>query len=742
MGIVEGRCDLLQVYLDDGILVKLRSTEKVRPNVKNIEQLRRLRLSVYSPIDKNMLKQLGSFAPAYGLITSILIKMGQINILHTIRGIFNIIIKSRARHNISEDHGDDFIRQKLKHLNSWALEHVSTNPGYMFLMHLHQLGAKSPYTEQQIVDDIENWVSDVKGRINDNKEYILAKLEKYMIGWPHTDMSTLMLDFYSFCFDIQRWATSGGAPRTEYDGEKYRTKWMWGYISGGYSNLENITPEICIERGKEIYSRALSLGNMCNVALKEEASKTREIITTPMASYLRQSYLLYRWGKPRHLQSPIASGNWLAKFNSTKYSIYGAIDGDRFDHTVPKWFILKVIDHLGNIDESTRRIADEEIESMNNLQISWNKRIYKWEGGLLSGWRITSIIGTLLSLIAGDYICEKLDIAGGVHVAAMGDDLIMYSNTHKLDKEAITALYNDFGLKANVNKTNVGQVGDFLRRLYAPTGVYGYPWLGIKSLIYANPWIDKYTHDLETELVNGWWTALSRTLQWSVNYTTYSEWFISVIIKEVELWFPKLQQVKRLISTPISAGGLGVLQSVHDQHWVELNHKLTDRSTDFLAIFGIIKEKLYKKKTAEINKINPYSIYKIINKLKLSEIKPVVFFRIPDNVCIFPTLYIWYTKNKTPSWLSSHLRILLPYSLRTNKIELLKYIVGQLSGSVSLSSIICPKENLSSMTDTMNRTLQSVAVSKHKIKGKELKAATTLSLLDLIKDVPIVNGTW
>lgn len=52
---------------------------------------------------------------------------------------------------------------------------------------------------------------------------------------------------------------------------------------------------------------------LAHVAFNEEPQKTREIITSPMPSHLRQSYLLYIWGK-RPLNSPKSKGSWISHF--------------------------------------------------------------------------------------------------------------------------------------------------------------------------------------------------------------------------------------------------------------------------------------------------------------------------------------------------------------------------------------------------------------------------------------------
>lgn len=742
-GLPQQQSGILQVDLNDEIVGELKKPTKAQANVEKLDILLRLRtIPCDNNIDRATAKLLGSFSYAYCMITTFLRRLGQYNILHTIRGIYSVILKSIKMQNVPSNCIDDFIRTKLKKLSSWALTRVSDNPGYMFLMHMHQLGGKSPYTKQSIHDDIMSWISNVEGRINDHQEYIMTRLSHYMTTWPRQANITTMMRFFPFCMDLQRWATSGGAPKTEYHGEKYRTKWMWGYVNGKYDQLPDISQQTLEQYGKGVYASAVNTGNICKVALKEEASKTREIITTPMASYLRQSYLLYRWGKPRHIHSPIASGGWLGVFNDTLYKWYGAVDGDRFDHTVPKWFILSVIDHLGNIDSETRWIADEEIESMKHLEIEWDKHKYKWEGGLLSGWRITSIVGTLLSLIAGDYILDITGNIGKIQTAAMGDDLIFYSNTGSIDKATLTDAYNSFGLVANINKTSVGRVGDFLRRLYSPEGVFSYPWLGLKSLIYANPWVDKYTYDIESEMANNWWTCCSRMLPWSVCSEEFMLWFIGLLEKELLAWFPHLKSIPALVSTPISAGGLGVIQSVSTNNWVRLSHPITQREDQFLAIMGILKSKLFKSKTAKIDQINYRRLQLVVNKLETTSIKSVQYFSIPNFVNIFCTLHYWYSRPLNSSWLQEHLHVILPYSLRTNKVSLLQWIAGQLSSGVSLSTIICPKENLSKSTNLLSRITESLILNKRNTSQSNISAAATIYLMQLLHGTSIVNGTW
>lgn len=77
--------------------------------------------------------------------------------------------------------------------------------------------------------------------------------------------------------------------------------------------------------------------------------------------------------------------------------------------------------------------------------------------------------------------------------------------------------YRNFGLKANMSKTTSGSVGEFLRRVISMDGTWAYPALGLRSVCYANPWLDHYTYHEETEVANCWFTTLNRLLPHSSN---------------------------------------------------------------------------------------------------------------------------------------------------------------------------------------------------------------------------------
>ncbi|KMQ91419.1 hypothetical protein RF55_8718 [Lasius niger] len=217
----------------------------------------------------------------------------------------------------------DACRQYLKVIGAHCFPKVFTHgPVYMLFVHLHWLTAKCPYTEQQIIDDIEEW------------------------------------------------GTSGGAPKVELDGQTYRSKWAWATAHTMDATTGQLLPDY------DLYSQALKERTVSTIALKEEPAKTRKIITTTMASYLRQSYLMYRWEAPR-IPSPISSFTWMGRFERNNLRWFGSIDGERFDHCIPKEFITGIVGRLGALDAQTAWVAEEEIKHMKPLQVQWGRRLFQ-----------------------------------------------------------------------------------------------------------------------------------------------------------------------------------------------------------------------------------------------------------------------------------------------------------------------------------------------------------------------------
>ncbi|KMQ93496.1 gag-pol fusion protein [Lasius niger] len=287
--------------------------------------------------------------------------MGQVEVARDILAIAGLIQEKLS--NILAIYHSDAYRGYLKQISGHCFPKVFTHgPGYMLYVHMHWLTAKCPYTEQQILDDVDEWVSsDIDGKKKQLDDRMCERvLDRVFTTWYKGETDG-HLSFNEYCNDYARWGTSGGAPKVRMDGQDYRSMWAWSI----YHSTDHETGELLMDY--DLYARALKERTSSTIALKEEPAKTREIITTTMASYLRQSYLMYRWGPPR-IPSPISSSTWLGRFERNAPLWYGSIDGERFDHCIPSQFICGIVSRLGALDGETEWVA-KEIKHMQDLVV-------------------------------------------------------------------------------------------------------------------------------------------------------------------------------------------------------------------------------------------------------------------------------------------------------------------------------------------------------------------------------------
>lgn len=688
--------------------------------------------------------------PLY-LYYTYMIKIGQHQLAYEFKDLINYI--ARMSHTYFESTGtpsvyrtnreeyeDDFYRKVLKDVSSYSFPLTFTRgPAYMFFTHLHALTGKAPYTKEQIEEDITTWVSKDKpdGQLKDfNKPIVDRVLHELFNKWYHGE-SEGKLNFREYCDDPLRWGTSGGAKKSSLFGSDYRTKWAWAMS-------RCLAPDGRLKESYDLYSDALvGDDNISKVALKEEAQKTREIITTTMPSYLRQSYLLYRWGKP-NLPSPISTNKWIAEFEVQMPRWYGSIDGDQFDKTVPAWFIREVIDRMGDLDEETRRIADIELKELESLSVEWGNRKWKWEAGVLSGWRFTSIIGTLATHCAAEFIKEKYGLSEAIQHGELGDDLIMWSNTEELTPDQLVEAYNEFGLQANLKKTTSGKIGEFLRKVVSQGGSWGYPALGLRTLIYANPWVGNYSFEQETELSSSWMTFISRLIPHATKQLDVSM-MDDCLIDLKNRFGPG--DWEDWICTPISAGGGGCIEFNDFNKWTYLEHKekatkyYSDRFLVVPSLLGIIKSKLVFRKDATFSQIPIRNV--MFDAKEIASTAPAYEVHFRHGVNVTKTIYNFLSGNISRSDINAALTSRLPRSiagsLRRDIVEFL--IMGRkaLSGYTS----ICHTKEMASMhTELTNYLTRAIAISKRFCKQKILKPAITVYFMQVYHKFQMPYGTW
>lgn len=633
---------------------------------------------------------------------------------------------------------DDFLRKDFKRISSYCFPKVFTHgPAYILFCHIHSLFAKAPYTVEQIKEDIHNWVGDtIDGQPKKLSPTVYSDLDNVFERWAPDPLSKL--SFRHYCNDVFRWGTGGGAPKTEFLGTTYRTKWAWAL-----SRIQD--SEGKYRESVDLYEDSLKEKQVCEVALKEEAQKTREIITTPLSSYLRQCYLLYR-RKNIELSSPISSSRWVREFETLNPKWYGAVDGEHFDWSIPKDVVIYFIQQLGNLDDETSAVAKAEIEHLQNLHLNWRNNLIKWKGGLLSGWRITSILGTLISYCAYLHICRVNGVTGAMDYGALGDDLILYSNTTKLTTEQLVDAYNSFGLKSNKNKTIVGRRGEFLRKVISEGGSWGYPALGLRTVLYANPWISDYKFEYEADMANGWLTFLSRMNPHCVTQSNLKSYVLHRTLDNLRSRFGTYVSWERFLGTPSSASGAGTTETMNNQWYAFVKPGITTR---VIGKGEVVPELVGMLKPQKILRSRPYLMpfkMEYVRKLvkKITDSGDQNFYpqwRKDVNItqCVYKILNDDLSIRQINEWLT----IQLPYHMRNKGGRVIvRYLLIPLLKSYPILSAQHSKESQAAGGDWGNKLMAAILNSRRFVKNAELGAAVSLYTLEIYRDVMAVYSTW
>lgn len=742
-----GSCPVYPAMLDTHVVSGFSEPTELRPKSDKLENLMRFRCRI--PKNWVIPKRVSCCRSLY-IYISCLYSCGQKNVarnltwyLGTIKNRFVHFLKKNKRY--SSEHEDDYYRHMLKKLSAWAFPQIFEGEGkavYMLYCHLHHLTGRATFTKEQIHSDISTWVGDKNTENASTKKRIDMKhfssyMDRVFSEWYRGEF-TGHLNFREFANDYLRWGTSGGAPKVElFQGGTYRTKWAWA--------LANSTNEDgSLKENYDLWRQAKTDSNQyASVALKEESAKTREVITTPMTSYIRQSYLLYRWGKI-NVESPISSHSWLPAFEESNPNWYGCVDGEHFDWSVPKQAVIEFLERLGSLDAECRLVADEEIDHIEHLKIKWGDKIWDYNGGLLSGWRITSILGTIISLSASSKIIEDNKLFS-TDKGAQGDDVVLYSNMDTCDIEHLVSSYNSFGLFANDKKTASGKVGEFLKKVRCGLGNLGYPALAIRTLVYANPWISNYSYEREEEMAHGWMTLASRLIPHATRPNFHKRIQSFCVSNLRQRWGDK--DWESWLCTPQSAGGGGCREWMNpNKRWVTLVRDNTyaqlPKRLKIPAILGAAKRRLVQSNTPHL-RVLPMDVAEQIKNYASAYSgsgTDKTTFKHEANITetIFSLMYGSISINTLNSRLTRKIPSYMRLSSRTRLID---FLLSGSKKSTFCTTLIQTPDSISYHSGLQHSVIEQLSMKKN-INMTTIKPAMTLYYDQIYSSTSRSFGTW
>lgn len=564
---------------------------------------------------------------------------------------------------------DDIIRVILDEIDSetFSMVHdsgIDLKTIFINICGLASMGGPKSWDEQVIIAKIHDWVTGEYEWDVETTKWVHRHIEKLFGQWSLNKLDR-KLTYKEYVTDPMRWATSGGAPSVRVKGlvkgnpdedEQIRSKWAW--------ILEHMSTEDK-KRVCDIIAELRKAKITAGVATKDEA-KTRIIITTPMASYVRQCYIMYAMGEPNFLRSTIVTKDVTEKIISGEYKQFVCIDASKFDHNIPKSLILKVFSTILDValrfnDTELQQVVLEEIDHIVGLSVDYNGVSYKYQKGLLSGWRFTSFIGTLVTNILCDNIKEKLKIP--CDYITQGDDIIMLLN-ERVDPELILNVVAEFGIVTNSKKTTIGTSGEFLKYVYYNNMAFGYTARCVRSIFYANPWLDPHSVTSASSISMKWFVYLSRLCS-NLNKVPDIDKFLDHVAHDINKWLGNKKRTKRIkdmLRTPTSLGGLGIHETCdyESSEFVSMNIRNMDEDktakTRIFGLFGVtlqgmrMEEKIIDIKKMSISVKQQDRLFRQV----YNSVEPASPMKEPDDINIFKSMLGCVTRlRKSPQILKT-----------------------------------------------------------------------------------------
>lgn len=453
----------------------------------------------------------------------------------------------------------------LKKLSDWSAERmeITKDTRYSILIGLNTAGQARRADADTVVAAAEDWVTGPTTLGLRHRRWVESWISGFVSNWfterdKHEHLPRLT--FSEFLDDPTRWATSGSAPSVEFAGHNFRNKWAFAV-------------DVIAKHGS-VFNWYQKFGNLpvnsseCNVALKEESTKVRLIIAAPISSILRQSYILECLGTPKHLKSTLSHPDIVEELTADGWGSLVGLDASKFDHNVPFWLLRRFYYQL-YIESCNRGLVDlaqvihEEFESLKSTVVLVShpngKRRIKYRKGILSGWKLTSLLDSMISQCTCDFIFDNTEEV--FDYCVQGDDILLRSY-ESMDVNSVISAAEEFGMIVNRPKSTTGPYAEFLKYLLTSDGSFGYPARALRSIFWANPWLPELEAKTPLQVVKGWMTLASRIAPYHKKLSRPDMWR-RFIRRDLARWSLKTEHYwEGYLLTPASVGGACPLEWV------------------------------------------------------------------------------------------------------------------------------------------------------------------------------------
>lgn len=307
-------------------------------------------------------------------------------------------------------------------------------------------------------------------------------------------------------------------------------------------------------------------------SIKRERGKHRNIVNAPWDLFLQQSFVCdgVEEHLARHIPTSLSSEfgvvQWTEWLRSEGSAVAVPIDQSGFDH-VPSGRVLhaalKYLFDLGSSGDAERTtVAQLMLRRMGRGVVLFRDKTWVHKRGVLSGWRVTAILDTLINY------AESLAVHAACRVALpakhlqcyQGDDSLVYERSWS-DAYAVSKKYCEV-LPVNPKKFFLStDRTEYLRFVLSGGRRLGYPIRGVASTYFSQAWQSGGSFS-PASLASTWSLLASRGMR--------KERCLQHCVRDVSAFLRSpLREVRDWLGTPCCMGGFGCVE-LGCQSWTAL----------------------------------------------------------------------------------------------------------------------------------------------------------------------------
>jgi len=421
-------------------------------------------------------------------------------------------------------------------------------PGYWTFMidwNLHFGAQPTEETDDEFSDLIESWVSTPKPEDaigSDRDVMIMRGLDRLESDLGRPDTPGQNID--DFLASPSSWLSNGASDSRKLEGTRATKFSTYAASTNAQLHTDMFDPSCPHYR----------------VFDKREKGKHRNLISSPWSLFLQMSFVgqqaesRFKKVVPTSLSNDWTPESWLSIMDTMRTKLFVPIDQSKFDHVPSKRVLLRCAEILCKsgtcpLDPEREMISKLILDRLANATLSYNNNTYSHQRGLLSGWRWTSLMGTMINYAEYLSITDSLAVPRQLkaNVCFQGDDALIAVNDWA-DAVKIVHRYMEV-LPVNPSKFFIdNRRSEYLRYVITRNRRLGYYPRAASGIMYANSW------------AGGAMDPASLASNWSLLYSRGAdakETLYGCARDLCGLLRCNVDEALDLIQTPSSVGGLG-----------------------------------------------------------------------------------------------------------------------------------------------------------------------------------------